>query len=85
MKLHYFVAALFVAALAAPAFAQDKSASTADPKSEVKAAPKAPTTRPHSHLEDRQGIVAAQPAIAEAQLQPAKKPLHNHGRFHKQQ
>lgn len=83
MKLHYFAAVLFVAALAAPAFAQDKSASAVDSKSEVKAAPKAPTTRPHSHLEDRQGIVAAQPAVAQAQ--PAKKPLHNHAKFHKQQ
>jgi hypothetical protein len=34
-------------------------------------------------LEDRQGIVAVQPAAAQAQ--PARKPLHNHAKFHKQQ
>lgn len=85
MKLHYFLAALIAAAFAGPALAGEKAAPPADPKSEVKVAPKAPTTRPHSHLEDRQGIVAAQPPIAEARLQPAKKPLHNHARFHKQQ
>lgn len=83
MKLHYFAAALFVAAFAAPALAAEKTAPAADPKSEVKAAPKVPATRPHSHLEDRQGIVAAQPAVA--QVQPVKEPLHNHARFHKQQ
>lgn len=83
MKLNQFVAALIVAVFVAPAVAQDKAASAADPKSEVKSASKAPAARPHSHLEDRQGIVAAQPAAAQAQ--PMKKPLHNHARFHKQQ
>jgi hypothetical protein len=83
MKLNHFVAALIVAAFVAPAVAQDKAASAADPKSEVKSASKTPATRPHSHLEDRQGIVAAQPVTATAQ--PAKKPLHNHAKFHKQQ
>ncbi len=83
MKLHYFAIALIAAALAAPAVAQDKAAPAADQKSEVKAVPNVPVTKPHSHLEDRQGIVASQPAVAQAQ--PAKKPLHNHAKFHKQQ
>lgn len=83
MKLHYFAAALIAAAFAAPTLAVEKAAPAADPKSEVKAAPKAPATKPHSHLEDRQGIVATQPAVA--QVQRAKKPLHNHAKFHKQQ
>ena len=83
MKLHYFAAALIVAAFAAPAFAVDKAASAAEQKPEVKSAPKVPGTKPHSHLEDRQGIVAVQSAVAQAQ--PARKPLHNHARFHKQQ
>jgi len=83
MKLHYLATVLIVAAFAAPALAVDKAAPAADQKADVKAAPKAPGTKPHSHLEDRQGIVAVQPVAALAQ--PARKPLHNHARFHKQQ
>jgi hypothetical protein len=83
MKLHYYAAALIIAAFAASALAVDKAAPASDQKIEVKAAPKAPGTKPHSHLEDRQGIVAVQPVAA--QSQSAKKPLHNHAKFHKQQ
>ena len=83
MKLHYFAAALIVAAIVAPALAVDKAAPASDHKAEVKAATKTPAAKPHSHLEDRQGIVAVQPVAAQAQ--PAKKPVHNHAKFHKQQ
>lgn len=83
MKLHYFAAALIATAFAAPALAVEKAAPAADPKTEVKAAPNGPVTKPHSHLEDRQAIVAVQPFAAQAQ--PAKRPVHNHARFHKQQ
>lgn len=83
MNLHYFATALIAAALASSAVAQDKTAPAADQKGEVKAVPTVPVTKPHSHLEDRQGIVASQPAVATAQ--PAKKSLHNHAKFHKQQ
>lgn len=82
MKLHYFTATLIAAALAAPAFAQDKPAPAVE-KAQAKQVQKKAKVKPHSHLEDRQGIVAVQPDADKAQ--PSKKPLHNHAKFHKQQ
>ncbi len=82
MKPHHFVAASIAAALAAPAFAQDRSAPAAE-EAQAKIVQKKSKDRPHSHLQDRQGIVAAQ--LPPDQARPAKKPLHDHAKFHKQQ
>ena len=80
MKLHYLVASLVAAALAAPAIAQDNSAQASETAS-TKAEQKKPT--PHNHVADRYGMLPAQASADPAQ--PAKQPAHDHGRIHKQQ
>lgn len=80
MKLHYLAAALIAAALAAPAFAQDKSVA-AEVKAEAKTQTQA--TR-HSHMDEKLGTRTADKPV-NATPKAKKKPLHDHGKMHKQQ
>jgi hypothetical protein len=66
MKLTTMAALIITAAFALPVYAQDKPVAT-EAKTEAKG-------RPHSHLEERQGIRAEKPRTTAK----AKKPLHDH-------
>ncbi len=80
MKLHCLAAALIAAALAAPAFAQDKPVA-AEVKTEAKTEAKVAR---HSHMDEKYGTRTADKP-QDATPKPKKKPLHEHAKFHKQQ
>jgi hypothetical protein len=77
MKLEFIAAAVIATVLIMPVFAQDKAAAET-PKAD---APKAQTTakgKPHSHLEDRQGIKPSEQPVKKSV--PMDKTKHFHPR-----
>jgi hypothetical protein len=76
------LAAFLTTSFAAVAAEETAKDNTAPAEKAVKPAKAKKKVKPHNHMQEKNGPVSAEPSTAEGEPQ---KPLHEHGKFHKQQ
>jgi hypothetical protein len=81
-KLLLTALAAFLTASFAAVAADEAKDSTAPLEKAVKTEKAKKKVKPHSHMQEKNGPVSAEPSTAEGEPQ---KPLHEHGKMHKQQ